>query len=64
MAIVEQDRQIGRQIAGQPAGNKGHHFMQCEFCGEEFDCRNLGEVLVHEGHSHALLQRKPPAPSA
>jgi hypothetical protein len=62
MAIIEQDRQIGRQIAGQPVGNEAH-FMQCEFCGEEFDCRNLGEVLVHEGHAHALLRRKPPAPS-
>jgi uncharacterized C2H2 Zn-finger protein len=49
---------IGRQIVDQLAGNEGDHFMQCEYCGEVFDCQNLGEVLVHEGHAHALLQRK------
>jgi hypothetical protein len=61
MAVI--DRKIGRQIAGQPFANEGDQFILCEFCGQLFDCRDLAQVLVHEGHAHTLIQRKPPAPN-
>jgi hypothetical protein len=37
----------------------GHHFERCPFCGQAFDIRDLGQVLLHRDHQ--LAAGAPPA---
>ena len=37
----------------------GHHVERCPFCGQTFDIRDLGQVLVH--FNHQLAAGAPPA---
>ena len=37
----------------------GHHVERCPFCGQTFDIRDLGQVLVH--FNHQLAAGTPPA---
>ena len=41
-----------RREGGEPA-NEREHFMKCATCGHMIDCRDLGEVLEHEGPHEA-----------
>ena len=35
----------------------GHHFERCPFCGQTFDIRDLGQVLLHRDHLLAPDER-------
>ncbi len=35
-----------KAIDGIPEDEK-RHFLKCDICGNYFDCRNLGDVLMH-----------------
>ena len=37
----------------------GHHLERCPFCGQTFDIRDLGQVLLHR--DHLLAPDEPPA---
>ena len=37
----------------------GHHLERCPFCGQTFDIRDLGQVLLHR--DHLLAADDPPA---
>ena len=37
----------------------GHHFEACPFCGQTFDIRDIGQVLLHRNHQ--LADGAPPA---
>jgi hypothetical protein len=37
----------------------GHHLERCPFCGQTFDIRDLGQVLLHRDHQ--LADDGPPA---
>ena len=37
----------------------GHHLERCPFCGQTFDIRDLGQVLLHR--DHLLAADHPPA---
>ena len=37
----------------------GHHLERCLFCGQTFDIRDLGQVLLHR--DHLLAADDPPA---
>ena len=36
-------------IGGPPVTSAADHFIQCPACGSWLDCRNLGDLLAHEG---------------
>jgi hypothetical protein len=37
----------------------GHHLERCPFCGQTFDIRDIGQVLLHRDHQ--LADDGPPA---
>jgi hypothetical protein len=37
----------------------GHHLERCPFCGQTFDIRDLGQVMLHRDHQ--LADDGPPA---
>ena len=37
----------------------GHNFERCPFCGQTFDIRDIGQVLLHRDHQ--LAAGAPPA---
>ena len=38
----------GKVIGGQPIESEADHFIRCPVCGTLLDCRELGDVLLHE----------------
>ncbi|GMM94176.1 hypothetical protein [Qipengyuania sp. MTN3-11] len=45
---------IGSRVGEQPT-DESEHFLQCEECGEAFDCRDLGQVFHHHEPGHRPL---------
>jgi hypothetical protein len=42
----------GRRIGGEPVDER-EHFIECPTCFHMIDCRDLAEVLEHEGPHEA-----------
>ena len=52
MARIMEKPPRGRYIGkrdGPPPADELEHFIQCGECGAWLDCRDLGDVLAHEG---------------
>jgi hypothetical protein len=48
MIGVPRGKYIGKRV-GQPASDEAEHFIRCPACNGWIDCRDLGQVLEHEG---------------
>jgi hypothetical protein len=48
MIDIPRGKYIGERVGEPPAGD-AEHFIKCEACGGWIDCRDLGQVLEHEG---------------
>lgn len=48
----------GKRVGGDPE-NEADHFMECRGCGQNFDMRDLGQIIHHEqaGHKPISLGR-------
>jgi hypothetical protein len=58
MTTVPRGKIIGKRLGVEPA-NEAEHFIQCPTCGGWIDCRDLGQVLEHEGPLPHSAQDKP-----
>jgi hypothetical protein len=38
-----------RKHLGDPPKDEAEHFIRCPTCGDWIDCRDLSQVLMHEG---------------
>ena len=58
MTTVPRGKIIGKRIGGEPT-QEAEHFIRCPACGGWIDCRDLGQVLEHEGPLAHPTQDKP-----
>ena len=45
---IPRGKYIGRHLGDQPV-DEAEHFMRCPACGGWMDCRDLAQILEHEG---------------
>lgn len=46
----------GSEFEGPEPADESEHFRVCEFCGQAYDMRDLGQVLYHQqGAGHKPL---------
>jgi hypothetical protein len=48
MSDIPRGTIFGRRV-GDPPKSEAEHFIRCPACGGWIDCRDLGQVLEHEG---------------
>jgi hypothetical protein len=48
MIGVARGRYLGKRL-GDSTKSDAEHFIRCPTCGGWIDCRDLGQVLEHEG---------------
>jgi hypothetical protein len=58
MTTVPRSKIIGKRVGSEPT-NEVEHFIRCPRWGSWIDCRDLGQVLEHEGPLPHPAQDKP-----
>jgi hypothetical protein len=53
--MIPRGTYFGRPIGAQPK-DEAEHFIRCPACNGWIDCRDLGQVLEHEGRCHIRLR--------